>query len=172
MLMTFFCQRESTRKEFVLKALLQSTQDPTGNENKRALISDLLGIPNEGQKSSKNNPSREPTSQIEPTYKSKFFKDHPFITRPNYSSEDRHAIIEILTNFVKLVIGEQGDLSGITQFRNKNQKKKLDSDDELSQDKPPIILVLDNAHLMDIASWQLYEALITECRRICIVLLM
>ena len=129
-------------------------------------------MPNEGLKSSKSSQNREHVASIEPTYRNKFFRDHPFITRPEYSSEDRQAVIEILTNFVKLVIGEEESLSGLMQFGDKNQKRKLESDDELSQDKPPIILVLDNAHLMDIASWQLYEALITECKKICIVLLM
>lgn len=106
MLMTYYVQRESTRREFVLKALLQSTEDSTGNENKRALLSEILGVPKEGRQSSRNNQSGEPVVPIEPTYKSKFFKDHPFITRPDYSPEDRQVIIEILTNFVKLVIGE------------------------------------------------------------------
>ena len=48
MLMTYYVQRESTRREFVLKALLQSTEDSTGNENKRALLSEILGVPKEG----------------------------------------------------------------------------------------------------------------------------
>ena len=57
-------------------------------------------------------------------------------------------------------------------FDNKNKSRQLDSEDEDTQDKPPIILVLDNAHLMDVASWQLYEALSDDCHRICIILLM
>ena len=73
MLMTYYCQRESTRREFVLKTLLNSTQDSTGNENKRALLSEILGVPNEGLKSSKNNQSREAVIPIEPTYKNAFF---------------------------------------------------------------------------------------------------
>lgn len=90
MLMTYYCQRESTRREFILKSLLLSTSDSTGNENKRALISEILGIPNEGLKSSKNNQSaRDIVGSIEPTYKNKFFEAHPFITRPDYSTEDR-----------------------------------------------------------------------------------
>ena len=104
--MTYYCQRESTRREFVLKTLLNSTGDSTGNENKRALLSEILGVPNEGLKSSKNNQSREAVIPIEPTYKNAFFQAHPFITRPDYGIEDRQSIIEILSNFVKLVIGE------------------------------------------------------------------
>ena len=39
----------------------------------------------------------------------------------------------------------------------------MTSDDEEGGERPPIILVLDNAHLMDVASWQLYEALSDDC---------
>ena len=172
MLMTYYVQRASTRREFVLKALLQSTQDSSGNENKRALLSEILGLPNEGRLSSKNILSKEPVIPIAPTYKSKFFEAHPFITRPDYSTADRQAIIQILANFVKLVIGEQEDVSGLASFDNKNISRQIESDDEDSPDRPPIILVLDNAHLMDAASWQLYAALSDHCHRICIILLM
>ena len=46
------------------------------------------------------------------------------------------------------------------------------SDDEDASDRPPYIFVLDNAHLMDVASWQLYEALSDDCQRLAIILLM
>ena len=54
---------------------------------------------------------------------------------------------------MKLVIGEQEDVSGLMSFDNKNKSRQLDSDDEDTSDRPPIILVLDNAQLMDVASW-------------------
>ena len=63
-------------------------------------------------------------------------------------------------------------MSGLVSFDTKHRSRHIESDDEGAPDRPPIILVLDNAHLMDAPSWQLYAALSDACHRICIVLLM
>ena len=176
MLLAYYCKKDSLRKDYVLKILLQSTQDSTGTENKRELLREILGIPNEGQPSRRNQPGARDThvTQLAPTYKSPFLRANPFIARPDYANEDRQQVIELLSNFVKLVLGETEDVSGLISFDNKNRSRQMGgtSDDDDPSEQAPVIFVLDNAHLMDVASWQLYEALSDDCRRICIILLM
>lgn len=38
-------------------------------------------------------------------------------------------------------------------------------------DSTPIILILDSTHLMDSASWELFDLVKDECRRIGVILL-
>ena len=71
-----------------------------------------------------------------------------------------------------MVIGQIGDVSGLMSFDQKNRSRQITNNDDHEDVKIPIIFVLDNAHLMDVASWQLYEALSDDCYRICIILLM
>jgi hypothetical protein len=52
-----------------------------------------------------------------------------------------------MTNFVKIVIGEASDI--LSDENSQNNLKR----DELS----PTLIILDSCHLMDGASWLLYE---------------
>lgn len=83
----------------------------------------------------------------------------PFVMRENY--EEKKQIVELMTNFVKIVIGEASDI--LSDDNSQNNLKR----DDLS----PILVILDSCHLMDGASWLLYEQIKEECNRIGIVLL-
>ena len=78
--------------------------------------------------------------------------------------EDQRNIIELVTNFVKIVIGERDDIS-----------LEGDSDEVPSHQKGeemyPILIIMDSVHLMDGPSWLLYESIREKCLRIGIILL-
>ena len=52
-----------------------------------------------------------------------------------------------------MVIGQIGDVSGLMSFDQKNRSRQITNNDDHEDVKIPIIFVLDNAHLMDVASW-------------------
>jgi len=45
------------------------------------------------------------------------------------------------------------------------------SDDDMQNEKPPYIIVLDNVERMDSLSWQLFETIRDECSRVGIILI-
>lgn len=93
-----------------------------------------------------------------------------FINRPEYTRQEKEDIIELLTNLIKCIIGEDSDVSGWNSIMDPRQKSRQDIEDENDQ-KPPFIIVMDNAHNMDPTSWQLLESVIEESYRIVVILL-
>ena len=65
--------------------------------------------------------------------------------------------MRLALNLVKFVLGENDDLE-----KNKRQLKANIS---------PILVILDTAHLIDSASWELFALIRDECRNIGIILL-
>lgn len=64
--------------------------------------------------------------------------------------DDQRQIIELITNFVKIVIGEREDIS-----------LESESDEGPSQHRGeemyPVLIIMDSVQLMDGPSWLLYE---------------
>ena len=95
-------------------------------------------------------------------------------------------MVQILYNLVKVVIGEAEDISDLVpaQLNGYEESKSEESKSESmisesigtnegeTSNAPPFIVVLDNAHMMDPASWELYEAIRDGCYRIAIILLL
>ena len=52
-----------------------------------------------------------------------------------------------------MVIGQTEDVSGLMSFDHKNRSRQITNSDDDEDVKIPFIFVLDNAHLMDVASW-------------------
>ena len=78
--------------------------------------------------------------------------------------DDHRQIIELITNFVKIVIGEREDIS-----------LEGESDEGPSQHRGeemyPVLIIMDSVQLMDGPSWLLYEQIREKCYRIGIILL-
>jgi hypothetical protein len=71
------------------------------------------------------------------------------VTRANYVDSD--SILAICLIFIKMVLGEH------------EQQRIVDS--------TPIILIFDSTHMMDSASWSLFDMVKDECNRVGIILL-
>ena len=46
-----------------------------------------------------------------------------------------------------------------------------EEDEEAKEPSEPFVMILDNAQMMDIASWELYEAIRDGCFRITLILI-
>jgi len=148
MMLLHICKRDNIRKDKVLKILLNEGGDDARNENKLELLCDILAIDMDLVRAKFPKKVVE-APQIEPK-KVPF----PFVSRPDY--EERNDIIELLLVFFKLGIGETDDLSVLHQSKFKNSRTRDDNSDTQSQadsDRPTTIIILDDAHLMDQASW-------------------
>lgn len=96
-----------------------------------------------------------------------------FVTRQDYAESHKREIIEVLAQLFKCLIGEEDDISisGWNSVLDNKNKSRQDTTDQLSE-KPPFVIVIDNAHNMCPTSWDLLEAITEECYRIVIILLM
>jgi len=167
----------------VLNILMNSLAEPHNSENKKELICEILGISDEEKMSSQEveMPIVEPITP-EPA-------PFPFIMRPKYTEEETEIILQVMYNLVKLAIGEgedlsqlrPGHLSGVQEDAYEDSKSEssesfasqsVGSKDETDNKSPPFIIVLDNAHMMDPASWELYEAIRDGCKRIVLILIL
>ncbi len=81
------------------------------------------------------------------------FRTHPFVMRETYSEIHKSNILRLIGYYIKLFIGELSEELGLEQ---KDQ---------------PLLLIMDNTHLMDAASWELLEIINESCKSIGIVLL-
>ena len=97
--------------------------------------------------------------------------DNPFISRPEYTKQEKEELIELLTQLMKCLIGEESDVSGWNSVLDPRSRSKQDLENEEFEDKPPFIIVLDNGHDMDPTSWHLMESIVEECYRVVIILL-
>lgn len=93
-----------------------------------------------------------------------------FINRPEYSKAEKEEIVDLLTNLIKCMIGEDSDVSGWNSILDPRQKSRQEIDDE-HDERPPFVIVMDNAQNMDPTSWQLLESVIEESYRIVVILL-
>ena len=82
-------------------------------------------------------------------------RTHPFVQREDFVEKDQ--ILRLALNLVKFLIGENDDFD-----KSKRQLKANIS---------PILIILDTAHLIDSASWELFALIRDECRCIGIILL-
>ena len=112
-----------------------------------------------------------------------------FVERPKYSTEIQETVIAIMYNLVKLAIGEVADISDLVggpligktityeESKTESSVEKSQTSESIGSDSEecktaPFILVLDNAHMMDPASWELYEALRDGCYRLAIIIIL
>ena len=73
---------------------------------------------------------------------------------------------------MKCMVGEENDISGWNSMMdNTRNRSRQDLTGELDDDKPPFILMIDNAHNMCPTSWQLLESIIFDCYRLVVILL-
>ena len=87
---------------------------------------------------------------------------NPFITRPDYSAQDKEELISFLTELVKCMIGEDNDVSGwqsLLDVRNNSRQQR----DEGEDDKAPIVIFIDNAQDMCPTSWLFLDNILEEC---------
>ena len=87
-------------KAHALSLLLHSPSGQNGNQDKRDLLCDILGISEDERMDSQlvNLPSVE---QIQPHE-----SPSSFVMRPQYDAEDEAIIVDILYNLVKMAIDE------------------------------------------------------------------
>lgn len=79
----------------------------------------------------------------------------------------------MILDLIKMAIGETEDISILNQTKKTSTSKSKTQDSNEEEEQQPItIIILDNAHMMDVASWQLFEAINDDCSRIAIILLM
>ena len=94
----------------------------------------------------------------------------PFITRPDYSAQDKEELISFLTELVKCMIGEDNDVSGWQSlFENRNNSRQ--QRDEGEDDKAPIVIFIDNAQDMCPTSWLFLDNILEECYQVVVILL-
>lgn len=73
--------------------------------------------------------------------------------RETYSEIHRRTILRLIGYYIKLCIGERGEELGL----------------EIKQQ--PLLLIMDNTHLMDASSWELLEIINETCKSLGVVLL-
>ena len=76
----------------------------------------------------------------------------------------------VLNENDEVYVQENSDKIDIKSLNIEDVESSEDS--SFDDHKAPFIIVLDNAHMMDSASWELYAAIRDECDRIAIILLM
>ena len=107
----------------------------------------------------------------------------PFVQRPEYEEEHKQEIILVLFHFVKIAIGEgdeirelvpdlQSLITGSENAQSESSDKSSSSNSLDMPDNPPFIIIFDNAHLMDAASWDLYEAVRDGCYRLVLIMML
>ena len=171
MMLMHICKRDGRKKFQVLRMLISAGDNESKNEDKLDLLCEILGLERE-QIESKIPKKYLDAPQIMPKP-----TPFPFCTRPDY--DKRADIIELLLDFFKMGIGETEDMSLIdvskldkSQTRAQKSEGSSDESNQKSGETPVTIIILDNAHLMDQASWQLFEAIRDDCYKVAIIMCM
>ena len=106
----------------------------------------------------------------------------PFVQRPEYEDSVKDDIILILYHFVKIAIGEGDEIAELIpnlfegvesqSIESKSLSQSSSESSNVSPPREPFMIILDNAHKMDPASWDLYEAIRDGCYRIALILIL
>lgn len=169
MMMINLCKHHNIKKDKVIRMLIRAAGEDSRIENKLDLICSILGVARD-QIAAKLPKKFVDAPQITP-------KRTPFsfVSRPDY--DERNEIIDVLLIFFKIAIGETEEISNLqaSQVKSASRSRVMGDSSEQSQgdsEKPMSIIILDNAHMMDAASWMLFEAVRDECERVAIILCM
>ncbi len=77
-----------------------------------------------------------------------------FIKRICYEDNDVGSVITLVTMFVKWVVGEED--AGLEEFSGSHKARAKQHQDGMPSEHPPILVVIDTAHMMDVPSYKLF----------------
>ena len=72
--------------------------------------------------------------------------------------------------FIKWVVGEED--AGLDEISGSHKAKTKQKQDGMPSEHPPILVVIDTAHMMDIPSYKLFKSIVSSVRRLGLVLLL
>lgn len=92
-------------------------------------------------------------------------RTHPFVMRETYMDFNRKMIYSLVIDFICMFVAETDPAVD----QSSSFQKRLGDSKEIHSN--PCLVFLDNTHLMDASSWELFRLIRDECSRIGIVLL-
>ena len=167
MLFTFFIKRSGNglkKEQFLADVIVNSN-----NLDKLDLICELTGVDKHVLLTKKGPTFAEQVREVDQI--SEITGPFPFVTRPDYTAEEKDDIVEFLTQLIKCFIGEENDISGWQSILDAKHRSRQEIDETAEIDKPPFIIIMDNAHNMCPTSWKLIENILEETYRLVIILL-
>ena len=87
-----------------------------------------------------------------------------------YADLDKLGLINFLVNLVKIIIGEEKDVTLLSSENSDAHSSSCSSDNSFTG-LIPFVLCIDDAHRMCPTSWRLLDELVNTCDRIAIYLL-
>ena len=87
-----------------------------------------------------------------------------------YADEVKISLINFLVNLVKIIIGEEKDVT-LLSSQNSDDHTSSGSSDESFTGQIPFVICIDDAHRMCPTSWRLLDEIVESCDRIAIFLL-
>lgn len=165
MMFKSFCKRKGLKREVFAGDTIQKGD----MFDKIDIVCQLIGV---DKKQVIQKKGHHFAKQANVQQKMPVFAGPPFVTREDYESVVKQDLITFLTELMKCMVGEENDISGWNSMMdNTRNRSRQDMTGELDEDKPPFILMIDNAHNMCPTSWQLLESIIFDCYRLVVILL-
>ena len=87
-----------------------------------------------------------------------------------YADEVKMGLINFLVNLVKIIIGEEKDVTLLSSENSQGHSSSGSSDKSFSG-LIPFVICIDDAHRMCPTSWRLLDEIVDNCDRIAIFLL-
>lgn len=91
--------------------------------------------------------------------------------REKYSDDLVNQVLDFVLDFIKEMLGEKPHNDDSSE-RSNNTSSRMKSSNSGDLNVTPVLVIFDTVHLMDEASWRLFDIVREECQRIAIVLLM